>query len=229
MYDEETCFYYLRTRYYDPYIGRFLNADGLVSTGTGLSGFNMFMYCNGNPINCYDPFGRECICLYERVNPWHNCEDHINKEKKNDSFLTRFLTKNGFALYDNQRFGKEGPYHEKLIDVEIFGPTVDLKSGDVGLGQISSDFYSGSWEVGAWDIALLDVGHVEASMQIDDYNVEVGAFASVYSPSLTVNIGSFSIGLGAELGSIGAGIEGGKKGLKIAFGFLFGFTLELDW
>jgi len=58
MYDEETCFYYLRTRYYDPYIGRFLNADGLVSTGTGLDGYNMFAYCGGNPINRADPNGQ---------------------------------------------------------------------------------------------------------------------------------------------------------------------------
>ena len=36
MYDEESGFYYLRSRYYDPYIGRFLNADALVSTGTGI-------------------------------------------------------------------------------------------------------------------------------------------------------------------------------------------------
>jgi len=57
MYDEETCFYYLRTRYYDPYIGRFLNADGYVSTGTGLGGYNMFAYCNGNPVMFVDPSG----------------------------------------------------------------------------------------------------------------------------------------------------------------------------
>jgi len=58
MYDEETCFYYLRTRYYDPYIGRFLNADGYVSTGTGLDGYNMFAYCGNNPINRKDPTGQ---------------------------------------------------------------------------------------------------------------------------------------------------------------------------
>lgn len=43
MYDKETGFYYLRSRYYDPEVGRFLNADGLVSTGQGLSGYNMLM------------------------------------------------------------------------------------------------------------------------------------------------------------------------------------------
>lgn len=57
MYDNESGFYYLRTRYYDPVVARFLNADGLVSTGTGLGGYNMFAYCNGNPVMFVDPYG----------------------------------------------------------------------------------------------------------------------------------------------------------------------------
>ena len=57
MYDEESGFYYLRSRYYDPYIGRFLNADGLVSTGQGLDGHNMFAYCGNNPVIRQDVSG----------------------------------------------------------------------------------------------------------------------------------------------------------------------------
>ena len=50
MYDEESGLYYLQSRYYDPVTGRFVNADGFVSTGTGLMGNNMFAYCNNNPV-----------------------------------------------------------------------------------------------------------------------------------------------------------------------------------
>jgi len=53
----ETGFYYLQSRYYDPETGRFINADGLVSTGQGLGGTNMFAYCGNNPINFCDPTG----------------------------------------------------------------------------------------------------------------------------------------------------------------------------
>ena len=49
MYDEESGFYYLRSRYYDPYVGRFLNADGYVSTGQDFDGHNMYVYCGNNP------------------------------------------------------------------------------------------------------------------------------------------------------------------------------------
>lgn len=57
-YDEETNFYYLQSRYYNPEIGRFINADAYISTGQGLIGYNMFAYCNNNPINYYDSTGR---------------------------------------------------------------------------------------------------------------------------------------------------------------------------
>ena len=56
-YDADTGFYYLRSRYYDPAIGRFINADSYVSTGQGFIGLNMFAYCGNNPIVYSDPTG----------------------------------------------------------------------------------------------------------------------------------------------------------------------------
>ena len=57
-YDQETGFYYLTTRYYDPYVGRFLNADAYVTTGQGFDGHNMFAYCNNNPVRYSDKSGK---------------------------------------------------------------------------------------------------------------------------------------------------------------------------
>lgn len=56
-YDIDLGWYYLQSRYYNPETGRFLNADGYVSTGTGLLGYNMFAYCNNNPVMCIDSNG----------------------------------------------------------------------------------------------------------------------------------------------------------------------------
>ena len=55
--DAETGFYYLQSRYYDPAIGRFVNADGYASTGEGFLGYNMFAYCNNDPVNATDSTG----------------------------------------------------------------------------------------------------------------------------------------------------------------------------
>lgn len=56
-YDAETGLYYLQSRYYNPEIGRFINADSLVSTGQGILGYSMFAYCGNNPVNMSDPSG----------------------------------------------------------------------------------------------------------------------------------------------------------------------------
>ena len=57
VYDQETGFYYLQSRYYDPAIGRFLNADSYASTGQGIIGNNMFAYCGCCPIRWRDSTG----------------------------------------------------------------------------------------------------------------------------------------------------------------------------
>ncbi len=59
-YDTETGFYYLQTRYYDPTIMRFINADNyeLVSQLAGVAGqLNMYAYCNNNPVMYTDETG----------------------------------------------------------------------------------------------------------------------------------------------------------------------------
>ena len=58
-YDAETKLYYLQSRYYDPQLKRFLNADGLASTGQGILGANMFAYCGNEPVNGADPSGKD--------------------------------------------------------------------------------------------------------------------------------------------------------------------------
>ncbi len=60
-YDAETGLYYVSSRYYDPEIGRFINADSYASTGQGVIGANMFAYCGNNPVNAVDPTGHGWI------------------------------------------------------------------------------------------------------------------------------------------------------------------------
>ena len=59
IYDTQTGFYYLQSRYYDPAVGRFLNADAvdyLGATGTVL-GYNLYAYCENNAIKYVDTLG----------------------------------------------------------------------------------------------------------------------------------------------------------------------------
>ena len=57
-YDTETGFYYLQSRYYDPQVGRFINADGVIAgTSNSTQGYNIFSYCVNNPVNMSDSSG----------------------------------------------------------------------------------------------------------------------------------------------------------------------------
>ena len=59
IYDSETGFYYLQSRYYDPTIGRFLNADSALFLGISgsLKSLNLFEYCENCPITKIDNIG----------------------------------------------------------------------------------------------------------------------------------------------------------------------------
>ena len=58
-YDAEIGMYYLQSRYYNPSVGRFVNADmsEIVTTVDGVFGHNLFTYCENNPSNDRDISG----------------------------------------------------------------------------------------------------------------------------------------------------------------------------
>ena len=64
-YDYETGFYYLQSRYYDPEIGRFLNVDAIDILGIQNDSldFNLYAYCNNDPVNHTDPSGYFAIAM----------------------------------------------------------------------------------------------------------------------------------------------------------------------
>ncbi len=73
-YDAETDFYYLQSRYYDPIVSRFINADSYASTGQGFLGYNMFLYCGNNPVNHVDATGN----LQARIEDCYGSRPSVN-------------------------------------------------------------------------------------------------------------------------------------------------------
>ena len=62
-YDAETNLYYLQSRYYDPEVGRFINADeaDAISIDDNVIAHNLFVYVENNPINNTDYQGNFSI------------------------------------------------------------------------------------------------------------------------------------------------------------------------
>ena len=84
--DAETGLFYVGSRYYDPVIGRFINADAVIYEG--LLGANLFAYCENNPIMYIDPdgYGKTYVFYYD--NPGSGFKDqamnspYYNKNSK---------------------------------------------------------------------------------------------------------------------------------------------------
>ena len=60
--DKEFNLYYLQSRYYDPVVGRFISADSVeYLEPDSVSGLNLYVYCNNNPVMNTDPSGHFVI------------------------------------------------------------------------------------------------------------------------------------------------------------------------
>ena len=66
-YDAETGWYYLNARYYDPNVGRFLSPDTILGANGGLQGYNLFAYCNNNPVMFADPSGNFATAVQNAI------------------------------------------------------------------------------------------------------------------------------------------------------------------
>ena len=61
VFDEETGIYYLRSRFFNTGVGRFLNADGYIGKKYKLFAHNVYSYCINDPILGVDPSGHSFV------------------------------------------------------------------------------------------------------------------------------------------------------------------------
>ena len=131
-YDTETGLYYLQSRYYNPEMGRFINADGTLHSGDELLGHNLYTYCNNNPINLRDINGNFPILAI--INIIGNIvKSIITSVAKNTSVSTNTLRKpstgKNILLSSNNGHGnvpRKGKPNSTLKkpngDIRIYGP-----------------------------------------------------------------------------------------------------------
>jgi RHS repeat-associated protein len=67
VFDQETGFYFLQSRYYDPGTGRFISADRFKGFEDRPASQNKYTYCENDPVNGYDPQGTFTTSQYNKV------------------------------------------------------------------------------------------------------------------------------------------------------------------
>lgn len=91
-YDEETGSIYLRARYYDPVLGRYMQEDSYKGNIADPLSLNVYTYCYNNPIRFFDPSGNV-------VTDWD--KEHLTPEeqKKIEQYTREYIAGNYNAHY----------------------------------------------------------------------------------------------------------------------------------
>lgn len=95
-FDAETGTVYLRARYYDPSIGRFISRDSFAGRVSDSLSFNKYTYCHNNPIAFSDPQG-----LYERESAVEYAKKYATSSNKEYLNFDSIIDKLRYYIYAN--------------------------------------------------------------------------------------------------------------------------------
>jgi RHS repeat-associated protein len=91
VYDEETGLYYLRARYYDPSIGRFLNEDTYEGQIDNPLIQNLYTYVHNNPLIYSDPSGNYYVSSNGSNIHTGSCSSTLQKYEMSDVLIEGML------------------------------------------------------------------------------------------------------------------------------------------
>ncbi|MDF9409599.1 hypothetical protein L7E55_14770 [Pelotomaculum isophthalicicum JI] len=90
-YDDESGLYYLRARYYDPSVGRFISQDSVEGSITNPLSLNLYTYVRNTPVIYVDPSGCYLVGLREWIT---NHEGEVEWDAESRSAVT-YLERDG--------------------------------------------------------------------------------------------------------------------------------------
>ena len=190
-YDTESGFYYLNSRYYDPEIGRFINADGYLSTGVGITGTNMFAYCNNNPVLFEDSNGNRPIASMsvasETTAMRKQTFAHINNRKKQILDITEKLDS---AMTENSQKLNDFKKNNNIINTSLYFANKvkpdgewDFKSQEDWNLSPEVTYYYKNKELRYDDIGNIHYGYVGSAVYSETLLLRMGGVIQILTRS----------------------------------------------
>lgn len=120
IYDDESGMYYLRARYYDPKVGRFVSEDTYKGQVDNPLSLNRYAYVHNNPLNNVDPTGNWCESKDGKYAHAGSC----NNKSNNSSFEADYKHDNDFIKENGVITGVyqhvEGAREDVALEVNTF-------------------------------------------------------------------------------------------------------------
>ena len=214
-FDNDLNMYYLLTRYYDPKIGRFINADSLECLNqSAINGLNLYAYCANNPITNIDSCGNT---YHQNKNTsWGIGWSPIKFE---DGLVTPDKYPNEYmSLYAFYYIGEAGLYLNSKDGFGIFSLAVGVLDTRITTNKLFSDETPNNpnlfFDIGAINADLGIKNGVEAMIEVVSLGVGVQ-----FGDELSISVKAF-VGLGVVAnfnGGFNLGIGVGLFGIKFSF------------
>jgi len=243
IYDSETGLYYLQSRYYNPDWGRFINADGYVSTGQGINATNMFAYCSSNPVNMIDDSGFRPKWIEDSkdwIKKTFNIETTSNSISRSNSIgplTSSNITSFGYTETMGRIQGTRDAY-PNLNDIVGIGAYSKLS-----IINNSSKISLGNKNVNIFKKEIADIGVLNTIIGLrynpdDGFTVGTSAKISALSARGTIGTSIFGweieVGMTADVGALNYNIMANiskSRGFELsggtAIGFGFGYIIRI--
>ncbi|WP_275477302.1 RHS repeat-associated core domain-containing protein, partial [Leptospira interrogans] len=136
--DKETGLYYYKSRFYEPTLGRFLQADSVIAPDS-VNGMNRYMYVDGNPVSYRDPSGHisgpDMMHMLNRIVGHAMGKDFHNGNSPSFSSIGKDLHRNALSKGINKSLKKIDTFLGKSdIGRFINKGWRDIRRGDLGRG-----------------------------------------------------------------------------------------------
>ena len=216
--------YYMRARYYDPEIKRFINQDVLLGTITNTPSLNRYSYVNGNPIKYNDPFG---LCPNPNGGSDTDTDPSSNYDPNREPSVFRRI-RDGIihAIKDFAINHQEGTQLLQDASQEWVGTLSAGFSGSIKIGNISTSKSIAFGYDTHGNIALVITETSDVSTG-DDFDLSFGANLSVTNAKTVEDLSGAGISAGGSVNNYGLSVDAGVDADK-ATENLFGAGYDID-